>query len=171
MTLHSVLASVRSVFIGKSLPLDGSVYDVEVVDNSGQKVSLGEYRGKKLLIVNTASKCGYTPQLQQLQILHNSYHHKVEVLAFPSNDFWQEQGSDADIASFCLKNYGVTFPIFKKINVIGRKMHPLYRMLLAKSGRAPQWNFCKYLLDENGNFMEFFTSKVKPLDKQITSKL
>lgn len=171
MFFASLLGFFRSVFTGSPSPLDGSVMDLELIGNDGRKVPMSDYRGKKLLIVNTASKCAYTHQLQQLQILHETYQHKVHVLGFPSNDFWQEKGSDSEIASFCLKNYGVTFPIFQKTNVVGRKMHPLFRILLRLSGRAPQWNFCKYLLDEDGKFIEFFTARVNPLDKKITAKL
>lgn len=167
----SVLGFFRRLFVGRPSPLDGSVLDLEVTTNSGEKVSMSAYRGKKLLIVNTASKCGYTYQLEELQTLHEKYRDKVQVLGFPSNDFWQEKGDDSEIASFCMVNYGVTFPIFQKTSVIGPNMHPLFRILLRQSGREPQWNFCKYLLDENGNFIEFFTSKVNPLDKRITAKL
>ncbi len=171
LSLAPVLGFFRRVFAGRPSPLEGSVLDLELVGNDGQKVPMSAFRGKKLLIVNTASKCGYTYQLQQLQILHETYRHKVQVLGFPSNDFWQERGNDSEIASFCLTNYGVTFPIFQKTSVVGRNMHPLFRILLRLSGRTPQWNFCKYLLDEDGKFIAFFTSKVNPLDKKIIAKL
>jgi glutathione peroxidase len=171
MIWASVIGAIRKVFAGSPAPLEGSVFDTTVENNAGEQVPFSTFKGKKILIVNTASKCGYTPQLEQLQILHDTYRDKLHVLGFPSNDFWQEKGSDEDIASFCQINYGVSFPVFKKVNVTGRYMHPLFRVLFAISGRVPQWNFCKYLLDENGNFLEFYTSKVSPLNKKLIARI
>jgi glutathione peroxidase len=171
MIWASVLSTLRNVFVGGSAPLSGSIFDNVVQNNVGKEVPLVTFRGKKLLIVNTASHCGYTYQLKQLQQLHETYKDKVQVLGFPSNDFWQETDSDNEIASFCELNYGVSFPVFSKIHVLGKNMHPVYRMLLAMSGKLPQWNFCKYLLDEEGNFVEFYNSKVNPLDDKIISRI
>jgi glutathione peroxidase len=171
MIWASIIGAIRRAFAGSASPLEGSIFDTTVQNNAGEDVPFSKFKGKKILIVNTASKCGYTPQLEQLQTLHETYQEKLHVLGFPSNDFWQEKGTDEDIASFCQVNYGVSFPIFRKLNVTGRDMHPLYRVLFAMSGRVPQWNFCKYLLDENGNFIQFYTSKVNPLSRKITSRI
>ena len=166
-----LLSGVRRLLVGKPVAEDASLFDQKAETQAGVLESMSAFKGKKILIVNTASKCVYTSQLQELELLHQQYHHKVHVLGFPSNDFWQDRGTDEEIASFCLKNYGVTFPMFRKVHVTGRDMHPVFRVLFGKSGRVPQWNFCKYLLDENGNFIRFFTSKVSPLDRKITSLL
>lgn len=156
----------------KPKPVTGSVYDFKVKSLSGQEINFETYRGKKLLIVNTASKCGYTYQYEELQKLHEQYGDRVTVLGFPANNFlWQEPGSNTDIAEFCQLNYGVTFQMFEKISVKGKDQHPLYAWLQAKSGKKPSWNFCKYLIDEQGNVIEFYGSKVSPLDEQIVGKL
>ena len=151
---------------------ESSIYDFSMQALDGTVIDFKKYKGKKMLIVNTASKCGYTYQYEGLQKLHEQFGDKVTVLGFPANNFlWQEPGSNDEIASFCQKNYGVTFQMFEKISVKGRDKHPLYKWLTAKSGEAPGWNFCKYLIDENGNVIGFFNKKVDPLDKQITDKI
>lgn len=151
---------------------ESSIYDFSMMALDGTMIDFKKYKGKKMLIVNTASKCGYTYQYEGLQKLHEQFGDKVTVLGFPANNFlWQEPGSNDEIASFCQKNYGVTFQMFEKISVKGRDKHPLYKWLAAKSGEAPSWNFCKYLIDENGNVMGFFNKKVDPLDKQIIDKI
>ena len=138
----------------------------------GEVIDFNTYRGKKLLIVNTASKCGYTYQYEDLQKLHEQYGDKVTVLGFPANNFlWQEPASNNEIAEFCQKNYGVTFQMFEKISVKGRDKHALYKWLTAKSGESPSWNFCKYLIDEKGEVIGFFGKKVNPLDKEIIDKI
>jgi glutathione peroxidase len=145
-----------------------SIYDFKIKSLAGKEIDFEQYRDKKLLIVNTASKCGYTYQYKDLQNLHEKYGDKVAVLGFPANNFlWQEPGTNEDIASFCDVNYGVTFQLFEKTSVIGRTKHPLYRWLEAKSGKVPSWNFCKYLVDEKGNFVAFFPATVNPLDDSI----
>jgi glutathione peroxidase len=150
----------------------GSVYDFQINSLSGKPVRLEIYRGRKMLIVNTASKCGYTPQLKDLQVLHEKYGNRVAILGFPANDFlWQEPGSNQDIAEFCNVNYGVTFQMFSKVSVKGRHMHPLFRWLEAKTGRAPAWNFAKYLIDEEGEVKQFFQPNIKPLDQKIIDKI
>jgi glutathione peroxidase len=150
----------------------GSIYDFKIKSLDGELIDFERYRGKTLLIVNTASKCGYTYQYEDLQKLHENYGDKVTVLGFPANNFlWQEPGSNTDIASFCQKNYGVTFQMFEKISVKGKDKHPLYQWLEAKSGESPSWNFCKYVIDKNGNVAGFFGKKVNPLDQQIIDKI
>jgi glutathione peroxidase len=146
----------------------GSIYDFKMKGLDGEEIDFGRYKGKTLLIVNTASKCGYTPQYADLQKLHENYGDKVVVLGFPSNNFlWQEPGSNQDIASFCQKNYGVTFQMFEKISVKGKDKHPLYQWLHAQSGKSPSWNFCKYVVGPDGQVKGFFPSKVSPLDEKI----
>jgi len=150
----------------------GSIYDFKMKSLDGKEIDFSQYRGKSLLIVNTASKCGYTPQYEDLEKLHDQFGDKVAVLGFPANNFlWQEPGSSEEIASFCQKNYGVSFQMFEKISVKGKDQHPLYHWLSAKTGENPSWNFCKYVVDKNGNVVGFYPSKVNPLDKQIVDKL
>ncbi|GAA4364696.1 glutathione peroxidase [Hymenobacter saemangeumensis] len=155
----------------------GSVHDFTVQSIDGKSVSLSQYKGKKLLIVNTASECGYTPQYKELEELYKKHGDKVTVLGFPANDFGaQEPGSNQDIATFCEKNYGVTFPLFSKITVKGDETAPLYKFLSDKSkngsvGEAPNWNFCKYLVDEQGKVVKFYSSKVTPLSTELVGDI
>lgn len=156
----------------KPKPADGTIYDFRMTALDGEEIDFSRYKGKYILIVNTASKCGYTPQYEDLQQLHERFQEKVNVLGFPANDFlWQEPGSNDDIASFCQKNYGVTFQMFSKIGVKGKDQHPLYTWLEHKTGKAPRWNFCKYLIDKDGSVIGFFPSKVNPLDPAIVDKI
>jgi glutathione peroxidase len=152
--------------------VSGSIYDFKMKSIDGRLVDFEQFRGRNLLIVNTASKCGYTPQYETLQQLHETYGDRVTVLGFPANNFlWQEPGSNEEIASFCRKNYGVTFPIFEKISVRGFDQHPLYKWLSAKSGKKPGWNFCKYLVDSNGDVKAFYGPKVSPMDENIIKQI
>jgi glutathione peroxidase len=170
--LDSVFSWINHMLGNRKKPVGGSFYDYKVPSLKGEIIDFAKYKGKKLLIVNTASKCGFTGQLHEMQKLHEQYYNKLEVLGFPANDFlWQEPGTNEDIAVFCQLNYGVTFQMFEKISVKGKNMHPVYRWLEAKSGKAPSWNFCKYLVDENGDVIDFFLPKVKPLDPQIINKI
>lgn len=149
----------------------GSIYDFKVNSLEGNPIDFSNYKGKTLLIVNTASKCGYTPQYADLQKLHEQYGSKVVILGFPANNFGgQEPGSNSEIQSFCSQNYGVSFQMFEKISVKGTDQHPLYTWLKEKSGNEPTWNFCKYLVKPDGS-VKFFASKVKPLDEQIVKEL
>ena len=153
-----------------------SVYDFTVKSINGKEVKLSQYKGKKLLIVNTASKCGYTPQYKELEELSKKYGSKVTVLGFPSDSFNQELASNAEVASFCEKNYGVTFPLFSKVSVKGADMAPLYKYLSDRTqngtvGEAPSWNFCKYLVDEKGHVVKFYPSKVTPLSPELLADI
>ena len=151
-----------------------SFYALSAEDINGEVISMNTYKGKKVLVVNVASRCGYTPQYKGLQNLYDTYGDSLVVLGFPSNDFmWQEPGSNTEIKKFCKTNYGVTFPMFSKIHVKGRKKHPIYDWL--SKGKlngwnddSPSWNFNKYLLDEKGNLIEYFGADVAPLDTLIT---
>lgn len=149
----------------------GSLYDFKINSLEGQSVDFSKYKGKTLLIVNTASKCGYTPQYKELQQLHEQFGSKVTILGFPANNFGaQEPGTNLEIKEFCSKNYGVSFQMFEKISVKGDDQHPLYAWLKEKTGQEPTWNFCKYLVKPDGT-VKFFASKVKPTDAAITSEL
>ena len=154
-----------------------SFYDLKATSIDGEEISFKKYKGKKVLIVNTASSCGYTYQYEGLQKLNDIYGKDVEILGFPANDFlFQERGSDAEIADFCEKNYGVTFQMFSKITTKGRNQSPVYTWLTNKdlngwNEKKPTWNFCKYLIDENGNLVEFFDKSVEPMSKEITELL
>jgi glutathione peroxidase len=155
-----------------SLPAPDSLYDLSLKTLDGETISFDRYRGKTLLIVNTASKCGNTPQYAELQSLHEKFGDRVTILGFPANNFlWQEPGTHEEIAAFCEKNYGVTFQMFEKISVRGRDQHPLYRWLTEHSGNKPSWNFCKYLVNESGEVVGFFGPKVSPLDEAILSHI
>src|SRR3954468_617230 len=129
-----------------SLMLTGtSIYDFKVPGLDGKEIDFSQFKGKTLLIVNTASKCGNTPQYADLQKLHETYGSKVTILGFPADNFGhQEPGTNAEIGEFCKKNYGVTFQMFEKISVKGDDQHALYKFLKEKTGQEPGWNFCKY---------------------------
>lgn len=156
--------------LGAMIP-SGSIYDFKINSLEGAPIDFSAYKGKTLLIVNTASKCGYTPQYTDLQKLHEQYGGKVTILGFPANNFGaQEPGSNSEIKSFCSQNYGVTFQMFEKVSVKGDDQHPLYSWLKEKTGSEPSWNFCKYLVKPDGT-VKFFPSKVKPMDVQILQEL
>lgn len=154
-----------------------SIYDIPVSTIEGEVTSLAPYKGKKMLIVNVASKCGYTPQYADLQEFYDKYNGKVVVLGFPANNFGgQEPGTNAEIQEFCTKNFGVTFPMFEKISVKGNDMHPLYQWLTDKeqngwNEKAPNWNFCKYLISEDGKLLKFYSSGVNPMDEEVVGQL
>ncbi|RNI27072.1 glutathione peroxidase [Rufibacter immobilis] len=150
-----------------------SIYDIPLYTIDGKPTSLQPYKGKKVLIVNVASECGYTPQYADLEKLHKLHGDKVVVLGFPANDFGgQEKGSNEEIAQFCQKNFGVTFPMFQKASVVGAEQQPLYKWLTSKDANgsnasAPTWNFCKYLISEDGKVLKFYPSKVSPLSEEL----
>ncbi len=153
-----------------------SFYDFKVKDINGKDFDLSSLKGKKVLVVNTASKCGLTPQYKQLQELYQLYGgKKFTIIGFPANNFKeQEPGSDSEIAEFCEKNYGVTFQMMSKISVKGDDMHPLYQWLTQKSKNGVldsevKWNFQKYLIDEKGHLVDMVEPKVKPDDEKILS--
>lgn len=144
------------------------VYDFNVRDSRGSERPIADYQGKVLLIVNTASKCGFTPQYAGLQKLYDTYQTQgLEILAFPCDQFGhQEPGTDDEIQQFCQINYGVTFPVFSKIEVNGAGAHPLYQYLVEQKpgpkGRDIEWNFTKFLIDRSGNVVERFEPAVAP---------
>lgn len=173
----NVTIQESSLAFGTTEPtsMEKSIYEFKMNDIDGKEVDFSTYKGKKLLLVNVASKCGYTPQYADLQELNEKYGDKVTILAFPANNFGgQEPGTSEDIKEFCSANYGVTFQLFEKISVKGADKHPLYRWLSDKNlngwnNTEPSWNFCKYLINENGELVKFFPSSVKPLDNELVN--
>lgn len=156
-----------------------NLYDFTVKNKKGESVSLAEYKGKVVLIVNIATKCGFTPQLTGLEELWNTYEDKgLEILGFPCNQFAnQNPGSDDQTQEFCSLNYGVTFPIMKKINVNGNDADPLYKWLKSKKGgilwSAIKWNFTKFLINKNGEVVHRFAPTAPPssIEKYIVNEL
>ncbi len=153
-------------------PVANSIYDFKINGLDGKEIDFANYKGKKLLIVNTASKCGKTPQYAGLEKLHEQFGKQVNVLGFPANNFlWQEPGTSEEIAAFCERNYGVQFQMFEKVSVKGGDQHPLYQWLESQTGKHPDWNFAKFLVSEDGKTVTFFNSSVQPLDNSIISAL
>jgi len=154
-----------------------SIYDISITSLEGKTIDLNDFKGKKILFVNVASKCGFTSQYKNLQKLHDTYGEKVEIIGIPCNQFGsQEPGTAAEIKEFCTKNYGVSFLMSEKSQVKGANQHPLYKWLTNKSENGIKdsnvsWNFQKYLVDENGKLMQVFKSGVSPMDASITSLL
>ncbi|MBS1764365.1 MAG: glutathione peroxidase [Bacteroidetes bacterium] len=170
MKLFVIMATLVA---GMSTPA-GTIYDFKADGLSGGVIDFSQYKGKKILVVNTASKCGYTPQYKELEELYEKYKDKVVVIGFPANNFlWQEPGSNKDIAEFCTKNYGVSFPMAAKISVKGKDMHPLFKWLIEQPNPdftgAVKWNFEKFLIDENGKLIHRYRSAVNPMSDEITN--
>ena len=150
-------------------PMPDSFYDLKATSLQGKPYDLGQHKGKVAVVVNVASKCGFTPQYKGLQTLREEMKGKgVEVLGFPSNDFGaQEPGSAEEIQTFCQKNYGVSFPMFQKlVTKAGQEQSPIYAYL-GKSGHLPEWNFAKYVIGKDGHVKAFFPSKVTPEDPKL----
>ncbi len=148
-----------------------SVYDFSAMDIKGNEKALGDYKGKVMLIVNTASKCGFTPQYEGLETIYKELNEQgLEILGFPCNQFGQqEKGSESEIAGFCMKNYGVSFPMFSKVEVNGEGAHPLYTYLKKQSpgilgSKGIKWNFTKFLVGKNGEVLKRFAPTAKPKD-------
>ena len=153
-------------------------HDFTVTNIDGDEFKLSSLKGKKVMVVNTASKCGLTPQYEDLEALYKQYGgDKFEIVGFPANNFMkQEPGTDEEIKEFCTKNYGVSFPMMSKISVKGDDMHPLYQWLTQKKlngveDSSVSWNFQKYLIDENGRLVKVISPKTKPNDPEIISWL
>jgi glutathione peroxidase len=154
-----------------------SLYTIEINSLDGKPIHLNDYKGKYILFVNVASECGFTGQYEDLQKLYDTYQDKLMVIGVPCNQFGsQEPGTADQIQSFCSKNYGVTFLMTEKINVKGELQHPLYKWLTNKElngvkSTSVKWNFQKYLVDDKGNFVDYFYSMTKPLSSKITRQL
>lgn len=156
----------------------GNVYDFKVESLEGGKIDFSRFKGKKILIVNTASMCGNTPQYAELEKLHKKYKNKLVIVGFPANNFGgQEPGSNQEIKTFCTKEYAVTFPMAAKISVKGADIHPLYKWLLDESRKKqldPEevtWNFQKYLLDEKGELVAVFKPRTLPDSPEIIAAI
>lgn len=171
----------------------GSIYDFKAPGLTGGTINFSDFKGKKILIVNTASKCGNTPQYDDLEKLYEKYKDKLVVVGFPANNFGaQEPGANEEIAEFCKKNYGVTFPMAGKVSVKGDDIDPLFKWLVQQSNEMAKslptdnskdlawrdylrnpitWNFTKFLIDENGNLVAVFHNKVNPMSEEITKYL
>ncbi len=163
-----------------TLPADvssKSIYEFKVEALDGGTIDFAQFKGKKILIVNTASECGYTVQYEGLEALYEKYKDRLVVIGFPANNFGgQEPGTNAEIKEFCKKNYGVSFPMASKISVKGEDAAPIYKWLCNKSENGVldaeiKWNFNKFLVDENGKILAKFDSKVTPMSEELTSKL
>ncbi|PWJ43951.1 glutathione peroxidase [Sediminitomix flava] len=152
-------------------------YDFKMPSLDGEEIDFERYKGKKVLLVNVASKCGYTPQYTELQKLHEQYGEKVAILGFPANNFGkQEPGTNEEIGAFCQKNYGVSFQMFSKVSVAGDDKVELYQWLSDKTqngwnDQEPKWNFTKYVIDENGKLTHYFESGVAPMDEKLLTAL
>ncbi|NOQ25892.1 MAG: redoxin domain-containing protein [Bacteroidales bacterium] len=175
--MKKILAMSVLMFISIALMAQAkSFYDFKVKNIDGDDFDLSSLKGKKVLVVNTASKCGFTPQYEDLQKLYDKYSSRgFVVIGFPANNFMkQEPGSEAEIKQFCTSNYSVTFPMMSKISVKGNDIHPLYEWLTKKemNGKMDskvKWNFQKYMIDENGKLVDVAFSKTNPMDDQIVN--
>lgn len=184
LTLVILVMMVMTVFSQKAegqamnKAIVQSIYDFTVQDIDGKDIPLSDFKGKVLLIVNVASKCGYTSQYAGLQKLYETYQERgLIILGFPANNFGQQEpGTNAEIKAFCSVNYGVTFPVFSKISVKGEDIHPLYKMLTSKETNPEfagdiSWNFNKFLVDKNGKIVTRFESGDKPESEKVTSAI
>lgn len=154
-----------------------TIYDYKVESLEGEEINFADFKGKKILIVNTASECGFTPQYADLEKLYEQYKDKLVIVGFPANNFGgQEPGTNKEIGAFCQKNYGVTFPMAAKVSVKGDDTAPIFKFLTEKELNGVKnseilWNFTKFLIDENGKLIDSFVSSVKPTDEAITKYL
>ena len=185
MKAVAIVTTLMGLFLGtfstthnsefmKSKP---SIYDISINSLNGEKIDLSAFKGKKILIVNTASECGFTKQYADLQKLHEKYQDKLVIIGVPCNQFGgQEPGNAQEIKSFCQVNYGVTFLMTEKVDVKGEGQHPLYQWLTKKElngvkSSSVKWNFQKYLINEQGNFMDYYFSITNPMSAKITKQL
>lgn len=184
--VYPLLMKITNAFGAKNKTLENtekststsSIYDLPLLLNNGEHVTMNNFKGKKLLLVNTASNCGYTGQYSELQTLYSEYNKDLVVIGFPANDFKeQEKGSDEEIASFCKINYGVTFPLAVKSSVVkGDHQNAIFNWLSSKekngwNDQQPSWNFSKYLIDEQGNLTNYFDPSVSPLSEEVVNAL
>lgn len=169
----SYISRVYPIFTAKISILVASIHNIIVESINGEELHLGQFKGKKLLIVNVASACGYTPQYEQLEMLHRTHHQQLAILGCPCNDYGgQESGTEEDILNFCRTMYDVTFPLTKKINILTQPVSPLYIWLTSQSenGVADSevtWNFQKYAIGPQGEWQGLFAPDIPPLDEHI----
>ncbi|MDX2359571.1 MAG: glutathione peroxidase [Crocinitomicaceae bacterium] len=172
--LITLLISIFTMTVGAQ---STDLYDYSFIDIDGNEVELSDFKGKKIMFINVASKCGFTPQYEDLQKLHEQYGDQLVLIGFPSNQFMkQEPGSEAEIKEFCQRNYGVDFLMASKIDVKGSEQHPIYTWLTSEELNGVEstkvgWNFQKYLVDEEGKYLQMFKPGTNPLDEEITKKL
>jgi glutathione peroxidase len=164
-----LLGALFAMSLGAAPSVDD--FDMKTID--GDTVSLSQYDGKVKLFVNVASRCGYTPQYEGLQALYEKYKDEgLVILGFPANNFGQQEpGTNAEIKTFCNREYGVTFPMFSKISVKGADQHPLYKYLTSETGEQIGWNFTKILVGKNGEIIKQFESKIEPMSAELTSAI
>ena len=168
---------IRLLFLAMAFFITSSIYYFKLDGLEGGTIDLSAYKGKKIMIVNTASKCGYTPQYADLEKLYEKYKDKLVIVGFPANNFGQQEpGTNTEIKEFCQKNYGVTFPMAGKVSVKGDDIHPLFRYLNDEAKKLGvddpiKWNFTKFLIDENGKLIAVFSSKVTPMSDEVTKYL
>lgn len=160
-----------------SLITASSIYEFKVEGLEGGSIDFSQFKGKKIMIVNTASKCGNTPQYAELEELYEKYRDKLVIIGFPANNFGQQEpGSNDEIKEFCTKNYGVTFPMASKVSVKGDDIAPIYKYLTDEAKKLGfedpvKWNFTKFLLDENGKLITVIHNKVKPMSEEVLKYL
>ena len=166
-----------ALFSAFTFPGEPSIHGFKVKSIEGGTIDFSKFKGKKILVVNTASKCGYTPQYEALEKVYEQYKDKLVIVGFPANNFGaQEPGSDGEIQEFCKARFGVKFPLASKVSVKGDDTAPIYKWLTSKAENGVldasiSWNFNKFLLDENGKMLAYFPSKVKPDDEEILKYL
>ena len=177
MKNRTILILLITLFTMNISAQTSGFYDFKVKTLEGKDFDLSTLKGKKVMVVNTASKCGYTPQYEDLQVLHEQFGGKLAIIGFPANNFMnQEPGTAEEIRQFCTEKYEVTFQLMEKISVKGDDMHPLYQWLTSKDKNgvmdsAVKWNFQKYLIDENGKLVDVLYSKEKPGSDKVISWL
>ncbi len=160
-----------------TFPANISIHSFKVKSIEGKTIDFASFKGKKILVVNTASKCGYTPQYDALQKVYEQYKDKLVIVGFPANNFGgQEPGTDSEVQEFCKARFGVTFPLASKVSVKGEDMAPIYKWLTSKAENGVldadiKWNFGKFLLDEKGQLIQYFPSKVTPDSEEILKYL
>ena len=160
-----------------SLLTASSIYDFKVEGLEGGSIDFSKFKGKKIMIVNTASKCGNTPQYAELEQLYEKYKDKLVIIGFPANNFGQQEpGSNQEIKEFCTKNYGVTFPMASKVSVKGDDIAPIYKYLTDEAKKLGvedpvKWNFTKFLLDENGKLIAVIHNRTKPMSEEVLKYL
>ncbi len=174
--MHSLLLATALTIL-PGLPgqkAKGSIYDFKVEALTGGQINFADFKGKKILVVNTASKCGFTPQYADLEKLYKQFSGKLVIVGFPANNFGQQEpGTAKEISAFCTNNYHITFPMAAKVSVKGDDVAPIYQWLEAQAKAkglepaVPQWNFGKYLLDEKGQLIAVFASKTNPMDDAL----
>ena len=175
--MNFLVSILLLAFFHTSQSAQPDIYSFKVPALDGSTIDFSQFKGKKILIVNVASECGYTPQYTDLEKLYNKYHDKLVIVGFPANNFLgQEPGSNEEIRQFCSSKYQITFPMAEKISVKGKNMAPIYAWLTQKSLNGVEdsevsWNFNKYLLNEKGEYVAHFNSKTEPLGNKITEAI